>query len=92
MRKPAGPKVDSRSENTRNLPAYRDPGDLIDHLKRSTDGDLEGRDRQLILESGAQGLCRLNFTGNAVDDPDQGFYENYACGSSATTRITVTRT
>jgi peptide/nickel transport system substrate-binding protein len=23
----------------------------------------------------------LNLTGNAVDDPDQAFYENYACGS-----------
>ncbi len=23
----------------------------------------------------------LNLTGNAVDDPDQTFYENYSCGS-----------
>ncbi len=23
----------------------------------------------------------LNLTGNAVDDPDQSFYENYSCGS-----------
>ncbi|MEI4896660.1 hypothetical protein Q8G71_35815, partial [Klebsiella pneumoniae] len=23
----------------------------------------------------------LNLTGNGIDDPDQAFYENYACGS-----------
>ena len=23
----------------------------------------------------------LNLTGNALDDPDQNFYENYACGA-----------
>ena len=23
----------------------------------------------------------LNLTGNGIDDPDQSFYENYACGS-----------
>ncbi len=23
----------------------------------------------------------VNLTGNGIDDPDQGFYENYACGS-----------
>ena len=33
-------------------------------------------------KGGAQGLSLgLNLTGNAVDDPDQSFYENYSCGS-----------
>ena len=26
-------------------------------------------------------MLGLNLTGNAVDDPDQSFYENYSCGS-----------
>src|SRR5215468_2151267 len=54
--------------STRNLSEYRDPA---------------------VVESGvwfakvARGeyAVGLNLTGNGIDDPDQGFYENYACGS-----------
>jgi len=31
-----------------------------------------------------------NLTGNGIDDPDQTFYENYACDSEATTTATAT--
>ena len=71
--------------STRNSPEYRDPAViLIDQLKEIyIDGELE------VVET-ANWFAKLarkdysvamNFTGNAVDDPDQNFYENYACGS-----------
>jgi peptide/nickel transport system substrate-binding protein len=71
--------------STRNLAIYRDPAViLIDQLKEIyVDGELDP------VETGAwfAKVARkdysigLNLTGNAVDDPDQNFYENYACGS-----------
>jgi peptide/nickel transport system substrate-binding protein len=71
--------------STRNLATYRDPAVvLIDQLKTIyIDAELEP------VESGAwfAKVARndysvgLNLTGNGVDDPDQAFYENYACGS-----------
>lgn len=71
--------------STRNLSSYQDPAViLIDQLKQIyIDGELE------IVETGSwfAKIARkdytvgLNLTGNAVDDPDQNFYENYACGS-----------
>jgi peptide/nickel transport system substrate-binding protein len=71
--------------STRNLATYRDPAVvLIDQLKRIyIDAELEP------VESGAwfAKVARndysvgLNLTGNGIDDPDQAFYENYACGS-----------
>jgi peptide/nickel transport system substrate-binding protein len=71
--------------STRNLSTYRDPAVvLIDQLKSIyIDAELEP------VESGAwfAKIARndysvgLNLTGNGIDDPDQAFYENYACGS-----------
>jgi peptide/nickel transport system substrate-binding protein len=71
--------------STRNLAVYRDPAVIvIDQLKDIyIDAELE------TVESGVwfAKIARkdysvgLNLTGNGIDDPDQGFYENYACGS-----------
>ncbi len=71
--------------STRNIPVYRDPAViLIDQLREVyIDGELE------VVETGnwfskvarKDYAIGLNLTGNAVDDPDQAFYENYACGS-----------
>jgi peptide/nickel transport system substrate-binding protein len=71
--------------STRNIALYRDPAViLIDQLKEVyIDGELE------VIEtpnwhakiSRKDYAVGLNLTGNAVDDPDQNFYENYACGS-----------
>lgn len=72
--------------STRNIPQYRDPAViLIDHLKQIyIDGELEvvetaNWDAKVTRKDYAVGL---NLTGSAVDDPDQNFYENYACGSA----------
>src|SRR6516164_5778546 len=71
--------------STRNIPNYRDPAViLIDQLKSIyIDGELDVVDTaqwypKVAREDYALGL---NLTGNAVDDPDQAFYENYSCGS-----------
>src|SRR5712691_5600887 len=71
--------------STRNIPAYRDPAViLIDQLKEIyIDGELEVVETsnwhaKVTRKDYAVGL---NLTGNSVDDPDQNFYENYACGS-----------
>jgi peptide/nickel transport system substrate-binding protein len=71
--------------STRNVSVYRDPAViLIDQLKEVyIDGVLD------VIETSnwhakitrKDYLVGLNLTGNAVDDPDQNFYENYACGS-----------
>jgi peptide/nickel transport system substrate-binding protein len=71
--------------STRNVSVYRDPAViLIDQLKDIyVDGVLD------VIETSnwhakitrKDYLVGLNLTGNAVDDPDQNFYENYACGS-----------
>jgi peptide/nickel transport system substrate-binding protein len=71
--------------STRNLATYRDPAViLIDQLKDIyIDAELD------VVESGAwfakvtrkDYAVGLNLTGNGIDDPDQGFYENFACGS-----------
>ena len=71
--------------STRNIPVYRDPAViLIDQLKDIyIDGELE-----VVETSNWHGKVArkdyavgLNLTGNSVDDPDQNFYENFACGS-----------
>ncbi len=71
--------------STRNIALYRDPAViLIDQLKEIyIDGELEVVETpnwhaKIERKDYAVGL---NLTGNAVDDPDQNFYENYACGS-----------
>jgi peptide/nickel transport system substrate-binding protein len=71
--------------STRNIAIYRDPAViLIDQLKEIyIDGELD------VIETGnwfakvarKDYAVGLNLTGNSVDDPDQNFYENYACGS-----------
>ena len=71
--------------STRNIPAYRDPAViLIDNLKEIyIDGELDPVDTSLWFSKVARKdyAVGLNLTGNAVDDPDQAFYENYACKS-----------
>ena len=71
--------------STRNIPQYRDPAIiLIDQLKQIyIDGDLEAdRYRQwyprLMRKDFVVGL---NLAENGLDDPDQTFYENFACGA-----------
>ena len=71
--------------STRNIAGYRDAAViLIDQLKDVyVDGELEVVETsnwhaKVTRHDYAVGL---NLTGNSVDDPDQNFYENYACGS-----------
>jgi peptide/nickel transport system substrate-binding protein len=71
--------------STRNLAEYRDPAViLIDQLKSIyIDGELDVVDTAQWFPKVARKdySLGLNLTGNAVDDPDQSFYENYSCGS-----------
>jgi len=71
--------------STRNLSEYRDPAViLIDQLKEIyIDADLDVVESGVWFAKVARGeyAVGLNLTGNGIDDPDQGFYENYACGS-----------
>ena len=71
--------------STRNIPIYRDPAViLIDQLKEIyIDGELDVVETANWFSKVARGdyAIGLNLTGNAVDDPDQAFYENYSCGS-----------
>src|SRR4030081_3590972 len=70
---------------TRNIPVYRDPAIiLIDQIKSIyVDGELEVVDTAQWFPKIARKdyALGLNLTGNAVDDPDPCFYENYSCGS-----------
>jgi len=71
--------------STRNIAVYRDPAViLIDQLKEIyIDGELDVVETSNWFAKVARKdyAVGLNLTGNAVDDPDQSFYENYACGS-----------
>ena len=71
--------------STRDLPYFRDPAViLIDQLKSIyIDGELDVVDTAQWFPKVARKdyMLGLNLTGNAVDDPDQSFYENYSCGS-----------
>jgi peptide/nickel transport system substrate-binding protein len=71
--------------STRNIPVYRDPAViLIDQLKSiSIDGELDVVETANWFSKVARKdyALGLNLTGNAVDDPDQSFYENYSCKS-----------
>jgi peptide/nickel transport system substrate-binding protein len=71
--------------STRNLPGYRNPAViLIDQLKSIyVDGELDAIETanwlpKLLRKAYAVGLSIL---GNGVDDPDQNFYERFACGA-----------
>jgi peptide/nickel transport system substrate-binding protein len=70
---------------TRNVAAYRDPAViLIDQLKDVyIDGILDTVETANWHSKVTRKdyMVALNATGNGVDDPDQQFYENYACGS-----------
>jgi peptide/nickel transport system substrate-binding protein len=71
--------------STRNIPPYRDPAVLlIDQLKQIyIDAELEPVDSPAWFPKVARKdfTIGLNLTGQGVDDPDQTFYENFACGS-----------
>jgi peptide/nickel transport system substrate-binding protein len=71
--------------STRNIALYRDPAViLIDQLKEIyIDGELDQVETSNWFSKVARKdyTVGLNLTGNSVDDPDQNFYENYACGS-----------
>ena len=71
----------------RDIPPYRDPAVLlIDQLKAIyIDAELETIDTtawypKVVRKDYTIGL---NLTGNGIDDPDQSFFENYACGSNS---------
>jgi peptide/nickel transport system substrate-binding protein len=73
--------------STRDIAPYRDPAViLIDQLKSIyIDAELEPIDTtgwypKVIRKDYTIGL---NLTGNGIDDPDQSFFENYACGSQS---------
>jgi peptide/nickel transport system substrate-binding protein len=70
---------------TRNVPAYRDPAVLlIDQLKEIyIDGVLDAVDTPQWYPKVMRKDYMVGVTvgENGLDDPDQQFYENYACGS-----------
>src|ERR1700730_8364242 len=71
--------------STRNIPPFRDPAViLIDQLKEIyIAGELDVVETALWYPKMYRKDFKigLNLTGGGVDDPDQQFYENYACGS-----------
>ena len=71
--------------SARNLNSYRDPAViLIDQLKEIyIDGELDTIETANwhAKVTRKDYAVALNGTGSGVDDPDQQFYENYACGS-----------
>jgi peptide/nickel transport system substrate-binding protein len=71
--------------STRNLATYRDPAVvLIDQLKSIyIDAELDPVESSAWFAKVARNdySVGLNLTGNGIDDPDQAFYENFACGS-----------
>jgi peptide/nickel transport system substrate-binding protein len=71
--------------STRNIPPYRDPAViLLDQLKHIyIDAELEPVDSPAWFPKVARKDYTIgaNLTGYGVDDPDQTYYENFACGS-----------
>ncbi len=71
--------------STRNIGPYRDPAViLIDQLKNAfIDGELEVVETAIWHPKVTRKdfAVALNLTGSGVDDPEQQFYENYACSS-----------
>jgi peptide/nickel transport system substrate-binding protein len=70
---------------TRNINTFRDPALILNDQLKSIyiDGELDVADTpqfysRVFKKDYAIGL---NLTGSSLDDPDQNFYENYACGS-----------
>jgi peptide/nickel transport system substrate-binding protein len=72
--------------STRNVATFRDPAViLIDQLKQiHVEGTLETIETANWHSKVTRKdyMVALNATGSGVDDPDQQFYENYACGSA----------
>ena len=70
---------------TRDLNNFRDPALILnDQLKKIyINAELEVADTPQYYARvfKKQFVIGLNLTGSALDDPDQHFYENYACGS-----------
>ncbi len=70
---------------TRDVPTFRDPALIMnDQLKDIyIDADLEVVDTPLYYNRVFKKdySIGVNQTGSSLDDPDQNFYENYACGS-----------
>jgi peptide/nickel transport system substrate-binding protein len=71
--------------STRNVPTFRDPAVImIDQLKNIyIDATLDAVETanwfpKIVRKDYS---IAINNTGSGVDDPDQQFYENYACGS-----------
>ena len=71
--------------STRNIPTFRDPAVIfLDQLKEIwIDAELDVIETSIYYNKvfRKEYSIGLNQTGSAVDDPDQHFYENYACGS-----------
>jgi peptide/nickel transport system substrate-binding protein len=69
----------------RNVPTYRDPAILLaDQLKQiGIEAELDTVETANWFPKLARKDYQIgiNNTGSAVDDPDQQFFENYACGS-----------
>jgi peptide/nickel transport system substrate-binding protein len=89
LMKQAGYGPDKRLKvkvSTRNIATFRDPAViLIDQLRHVyIDGELEIIDTAVYYNRmfKKEYTVALNLTGSAVDDPDQHFFENYACGSA----------
>src|ERR1051326_8456317 len=72
--------------STLNVPSFRDPAViLIDQLKKIyVDGVLDTIETANWHSKVTRKdyIVAMNGTGSGVDDPDQQFYENYACGSA----------
>ena len=72
--------------STRNVALFRDPAViLIDQLKQIyIDGVLETIETANWYSKVTRKdyTIGMNNTGSGVDDPDQQFFENYACGSA----------
>src|SRR5437763_1378383 len=70
---------------TRNIPGYRDPAVImIDQLKEIyIDGTLDAIDTAVYFPKVLRKdyTVGLAITETALDDPDQMFFENYACGA-----------
>jgi len=70
---------------TRDIPTFRDPALLLSDQLREIyiDSELDVVDTTLYYNRvfRKEYQVGLNLTGSSLDDPDQNFYENYACGS-----------
>ena len=69
----------------RNIAQYRDPAviliDQLKHIYIAAELDAVETANWFPKVARKDYQIGLNLTGSAVDDPDQQFYENYACGS-----------